>query len=366
MTTSAVPGHTQVRPAACSTPDSKQGAGRHGRVRNVAARPKNMREKRACSTPPPSVPGKWVAVEGEGTKRGVLHRGGGSAEDLRLQQVYPPLPPPHQRKTHLHHRKSATESGKVSSLTNLRSASGGLVLPPPLVAGGTNGGNQKPAMGTNTFWKSKQKLAASNAPSAPHLPPPPPPLFHPYYHPYSIPYPPPYPFPYYMQLLPPEWAQESGDWPHPPPPPPSAQPRTQTEALDLATLHNHHHLFNYPRGYPLDYYQGYYRDLLNFHKQSLKTQDQVNPQVLSKPPMGKGGVSDPGSPAQTAEVDDKPLGSAVDTEQPARNLNQVLDVEGLDVLLCELLNSCEERVQGLRKECGEYNMHFLYDKEEKE
>ena len=37
-----------------------------------------------------------------------------------------------------------------------------------------------------------------------------------------------------------------------------------------------------------------------------------------------------------------------------QNQNQVLDVESLDVLLCELLNSCEEQVQGIRVECGKW------------
>lgn len=138
---------------------------------------------------------------------------------------------------------------------------------------------------------------------------------------------------------------------------PFRQPPTQAEALDLATLHHRHPY--YLRGYPLDCHP-YYLELWKHHEQP--TRDQVNPRV---PPTAERttpitgievGWGRSGERARGEKEEGKGGENGFAPMPPGGvggHQHQVLDVESLDILLCELLNSCEEQVQRVRAECGE-------------
>lgn len=96
----------------------------------------------------------------------------------------------------------------------------------------------------------------------------------------------------------------------------------------------------------MDYYphHGYYADL---HKQSVREQDNRRVTADRAMPAVNGDVG--------SRASDKPREEAESafTAMPPGSHHQVLDVESLDILLCELLNSCEEQVRSIRTECGE-------------
>lgn len=246
------------------------------------------------------------------------------------ENTHPPLPPlpqplpPNRRRAKPHRRLHTEPSGRVL----------GGALPPS--GGAMSGGTMK--------GKKNQHTSSTNfLPSHQPLPPPPPPMFHPFCNPYSFPYFPPYPFPYYHpQLFPPDWSQEHAPFPYVPP------QNTETEALDLATP------LQYPHGIPLDYYNGYYRNMLKFSNAKLH-------------PQGNGGVSTGPPPKQeqsnSKQVDERPPkrqsqprdiasrpSDHVETEPPAQKTT--LNLETLDKIVCEVLNSCEERVMSVRSQCG--------------
>lgn len=304
--------HQQIRPAASSTP-TKQGAGRDKAAERTKVR--NMKEKRTCSTPPPpSIPRVMAGREGP-----LQHAG--SADDL-------PHPQAHGRKEKVH-RRLQTEPGAVSSLANL--------FPPAR------------SWGDMRATAERSKLAKQrSSTSPPELPPPPPPLFNPYCHPYAFPYYPAYPFPCYPQLPPPDWPQDMGE--HAPLPPPRS--KTETEALDLATLHH-----QYSRPFHLDYYHSYYRDMIKFQKVFSKTQDQAKPgaTVPESIPHGGPAQSKRTTGNQAADIASRPKDNpGLESEDAKHNVvhQNVLDVQGMDNLLCEVLKSCEDRVHKLRTECS--------------
>ena len=127
----------------------------------------------------------------------------------------------------------------------------------------------------------------------------------------------------------------------------------------------------------MDFYHSYYRDLLK-PPQKHSTGDQGLPKSRTAG-ISSSGATDliPGPVAtegqhgeadtqreaqiQTREAqvgnNDKPVRAeehAAPT-RPAKQLSkEVLDAEGLDVVLCGLLSACEERVQNIKTQCGEY------------
>lgn len=309
--------HHQIRPAASSTPTKPETKAR------TQVRVRNMKDKRACLTPPPPSIPRAVG------KERLLHHAG-SAEDLP-QQV--------NRKRQKVHRRLLTEPGKV---------------PPAFRNGGNLGGQFPPPPALSwvdlraTAERNNLKRQANGGSPPSHLPPPPPPLFHPYCHMYGFPY---FPFPYYPP--PPDWPLEPGEHgeqaylPY-------SNCKTDTEALDLAQ----HVPFQYSRPFPLDYYHSYYRDIAKYQK---KSQDQAKPHppsTLGRPdsapcdPPQRTEKASPKRPLIDVKFSDKPPRERAEVEATQQN---VLDLESLDDQLCEVLRSCEDRVHHLRAECSKYS-----------
>ncbi len=135
----------------------------------------------------------------------------------------------------------------------------------------------------------------------------------------------------------------------------------------------------------MDFYHDYYRDLFKPpQKHSTGGLEQTKPGTIgvsssSATDLNTGPVTTEGQAGeddgrrgtqartQSAEVSNK--GKAVGAEKPAaaptgpppppppppagHPRKEVLNVEGLDGLLCELLGACEERIQRIRTQCGE-------------
>ena len=357
-----------------------------------------MKEKRASSTPPPSSLGGVRGARGEGELLHCVHAS--SAEDLPLL-IFPPPP----KKSH--HRRLRTEPGG-GSLTDLRGGGASKPTAGPMAGAKEGRGRSKsatersrppPPLSQNQQSQQQRPPGSGNTPTS-HLPPPPPPVFHTYYAPYPpYPYLSPYPVPpYFPHFLPPAAAAAAApDWaggeylPQPPPPPPpppplpasqqqQQPPRTQTEALATQQQQQQQRVEQQPSLLPYHLPQGYYYpphgyvDLLRPpRRQSLKArllnpQDGASATLAAGPGGGVCGITvashhmrpiqaqvgGGGGEGERRREEEEEEEEGFMTS-PGPTGNQVLDVESLDVLLCELLNSCEQRVQSIRAECGENN-----------
>ena len=243
-----------IRPTACSTPNIKP----------------STRHTRTLTQPETTNPvdGTFSSASLLGIKELVGNSGTFDRDHKRYN---------HRRR----HRRFKSEPGKV-------------------ILGILSNGNGKQGTKPPVTSQKHQPMVTDNTSSLPtnHPPPPPPPMFHPYYyHPY------PYLLPYnYPHHIPVNWSQE----PIKNTPNTVSHSKSQTEALDLATLH---HPFRFTSASLGGYYHGYCWDL---------------------PPNHKG---------STWRGRDK-------------TKKQVSNLESFDGLLCEMLNSCEESVEKMKFECG--------------